>query len=88
MKKFLIALSCVFLLAACDCDKAKKNAQHNAVPPAEKSCEELHPPMSNEDIVRDTKYCESNGLDAEAYSCDGKGVTTRIACKPRNRDKE
>lgn len=87
MKKLLLVLSCTFLIAACDCGKEKKDAKHAAfTPPVEKQCSELHPPMSNEDIIKETKYCESNGLDAVAYSCGGNSEPTKIVCSPRSKE--
>jgi hypothetical protein len=41
------------------------------------------PRMSNDEIIKQTKYCESNGLKAETLS-DFNGVISVIQCAPRS----
>lgn len=94
-KQYLIMLLTAVALTACGKQEAPSAPPAPAADPFEMSAEERirgkrFEPLSNDDIISETKKCESAGLDAVSFVMEkryGSGTIVAIQCKPKEQCK-
>ena len=72
--KYLLIL---FLIAGC-AEKTESVIKEESF----SSCSNT-PKMTNSEIIKETKFCDDSGLDAEGIMCGDDPLIIQIQCKPR-----
>ena len=80
-KSILLAIALVAVITACG-DGCKSNSDRVQEQKQEKDDACGHP-MSNAQIIEETKTCYNAGLDAEPLHCGDDYQTVIVQCKPR-----
>lgn len=86
-KPVIFAFLVAVLITACgepSCvSSGVASSVHSVEPkPAEEEGCTYTTPLTNEEIIRDTKYCTDAGLGAQAYHCGDNPFTVHIECTP------
>lgn len=81
-KSIIIAFLLAIVLAACNraCPSAQAVVTAEPTESEPKCTHEV--PLTNEEIIRDTKMCIDAGLGAQSYHCGDNPFTVYIECTP------